>query len=53
MVVKSILIKFKPKGWINWLFIKYFTAEKLIAKKIFVPIRARWALILLPAKDNG
>ena len=46
IVVPIIRVKFKPNGRINLLLNKNLIAVKLMAKNIFVPNNARWALRL-------
>ncbi len=44
LTVTSIRIQLSPKGKIIFSPINHFTAVKLMAKNILVPISARWAL---------
>ncbi len=46
MVAPSIRAIFNPKGRIKRSLIRYLTAEKLMAKNILVPSRAKWAKVL-------
>ena len=51
--VISILMKLSPNGCINEPLNKYFTAVKLMAKKIFVPVNAKCAFSLFPIDANS